>query len=76
MCKPSAPKMPAAPELPPMPAPPPERQAARMPNRGAVSADIEARVGDRMRSTTATILTSGSGVTEMAQTGGKTLLGQ
>lgn len=47
-----------------------------MPNRGAVSADIEARVGDRMRSTTATILTSGSGVTEMAQTGGKTLLGQ
>lgn len=73
MCKPKAPPMPA---MPPMPAPPPERQAAKMPNRGAVSADVEARVGDRMRSTTATILTSGSGVTQMAQTGGKTLLGQ
>lgn len=73
MCKPKAPPMPV---MPPLPAPPPERQAAKMPNRGVVSADMEARVGDRMRSTTPTILTSGSGALSMADTEKKTLLGQ
>lgn len=67
MC--SRPKTPPAPEL------PPERAAMRAPGRGTVDAAAR-RTTDRMRSTTDTILTSGSGVTMSGQTQGKTLLGQ
>ena len=63
-------KTPAAPQM------PPERQASRQPNMGAVQTDMEARTRDRMRASTPTILTSGSGATTMDETEKKTLLGQ
>lgn len=64
------PDMPAAPQM------PAETQAMKQPDAGAVRSSVSRRVGDRMRSGTDTILTSGSGVTAYAPTANKTLLGQ
>ena len=67
MCMPKTPKMPEV-------VLPPERAQMRNPSR----ADTEGagdRTRDRVRAGTRTILTSGSGVTDSAQTGKKTLLG-
>lgn len=63
------------PDAPPPPEMPPERAAMRAPDRGA-TAGAARRTTDRMRGTTNTILTSGSGVTNGGMTQGKTLLGQ
>lgn len=69
MCVFNTPKMPAAPEL------PPEAAAMKSPDRAAVRDAAGQRTTDRMRSGARTILTSGSGVTSMAETEKKTLLG-
>lgn len=69
MCM-SAPSMPAPPEL------PPQMAAAKAPDRAAARASSGTRATDRMRSSTPTILTSGSGVSMMGDTAKKTLLGQ
>lgn len=69
MCILSKPDIPPAPEL------PPERAAMRAPDQSGVRADVTSRVTDRMRAGAGTILTSGSGVTTMADTDKKTLLG-
>lgn len=55
---------------------PPETAAMRQPDNAAVRTAQERRVTDRVRSMAPTILTSGSGVTERAETEKKTLLGQ
>lgn len=59
----------------PAPTPVVERQASRSPDGTAVAASGR-RTMDRVRAGSNTILTSGSGVTQQAQTQGKTLLGQ
>lgn len=69
MCILSKPDMPPAPEL------PPERAAMRAPDAAGVRANATSRVTDRMRAGAGTILTSGSGVSTMASTDKKTLLG-
>lgn len=55
---------------------PPQMAAARAPDRAAARSASSTRATDRMRSSTPTILTSGSGVTMMGDTDKKTLLGQ
>jgi len=67
MCKMKAPKMP------PMPEPPPPRAVAKDPDGGY--SGMDRRYKDRFRSGSKTILTSGLGVLESAQTQLKTLLG-
>ena len=56
--------------------PVPDRAASRLPDGSAAKTAAGRRTGDRVRSGANTILTSGSGVSSMAQTSGKTLLGQ
>lgn len=53
---------------------PPERAAMKAPDRTATS-NAQEMMRDRVRAGTQTILTSGSGVTDSAMTGKKTLLG-
>lgn len=65
----STPK-PQAPVLPPEPA------QTRAPDAGAARSQVGRRTMDRSRAATDTVLTSGSGVTDFAQTSKKTLLGQ
>jgi len=67
MCKMKAPKMPPMPEI------APARAIAREPDGGRDS--IRRNYRDRFRSGANTILTSGMGVLENAQTQLKTLLG-
>lgn len=55
---------------------PPEPAQMKQPDAGAVRTTTGRRTEDRVRSGTSTILTSGSGVTDFAETGKKTLLGQ
>lgn len=69
MCMFSTPT-PAAPVL------PPENAAMKAPDGGAVRTATGRRTSDRVRAGADTILTSGSGVTSMAPTDKKTLLGQ
>lgn len=59
----------------PEPEMPTERQAQRLPDGQTVQSNTARRMTDRMRAGANTVLTSGSGVTESAATGGKTLLG-
>lgn len=53
-----------------------ERQGARSPDAGAARSSAGRRTTDRVRAGASTILTSGSGLTNTAQTQGATLLGQ
>jgi len=62
------------PETPETPQLPTERAAMRQPDSAVVS-NTTRRAKDQARSATATILTSGSGVTAAAPTAKKTLLG-
>ena len=55
---------------------PTEYAAQRAPDGDAVRSSTSRRTLDRMRSGQNTVLTSGSGVSETAATGKKTLLGQ
>lgn len=55
---------------------PPETAQMKQPDGGAVRTATGRRTADRIRAGSDTILTSGSGVTEAAPTGKKTLLGQ
>lgn len=55
---------------------PPEYAAMREPDQGAVRSSVASKTKDKLRSGANTILTSGSGVTQAAQTDKKTLLGQ
>lgn len=55
---------------------PPESAAMKAPDAGAARTAAGRRTGDRVRGGTDTILTSGSGVMDMAPTEKKTLLGQ
>lgn len=55
---------------------PAETAAMKAPDAGAVRTAAGRRTGDRFRSGADTILTSGSGVMDMAPTEKKTLLGQ
>lgn len=64
------------PSTPPPPVMPPEPAQMKQPDAGAVRTTTGRRTEDRVRSGTSTILTSGSGVTDFAETGKKTLLGQ
>lgn len=57
-----------------MPEMPAEKQASKAPD-GTQTGSAARRATDRMRGATSTILTSGSGVTDAAATGKKTLLG-
>lgn len=59
---------PAAPTM------PPEYAQQRAPDGGTAST-AGRRTADRLRAGSSTVLTSGSGVTSMADTGKKTLLG-
>jgi len=59
----------------PTPQLPPERQAARTVSRSDIGEDVGARVRDRIRAGSNTILTSGSGVMQPGTTEKKTLLG-
>ncbi len=70
MCMFSSPKTPPAPQL------PPETAAMKEPDGGAVRTATGRRTQDRVRSGANTILTSGSGVMDTAETDKKTLLGQ
>lgn len=63
----------SAPDIPPVQMPT-ERQAARAPDAEASNA-ASRRATDRLRGASSTVLTSQSGVTQNAATGGKTLLG-
>lgn len=54
---------------------PPEYQQQRLPDAGQARNNVSARVKDRMRAASGTVLTSGSGVTASAPTERKTLLG-
>lgn len=54
---------------------PVETAAMKSPDGGAVKNEAQRRVSDNMRARAPTILTSGSGVTDMATTEKKTLLG-
>ncbi|MGL4196536.1 MAG: hypothetical protein ACRCSX_02065 [Allorhizobium sp.] len=65
----------SAPTLPPVQMPV-ERAAARAPDGGSATSGAARRATDRARASATTILTSGSGVSQQAATGGKTLLGQ
>lgn len=69
MCLVSVPT-PAAPKL------PPEYAQMRQPDGGEARSTAGRRTADALRAGTGTILTSGSGVTSLAQTQKKTLLGQ
>ncbi|MFZ5692443.1 MAG: hypothetical protein ACOY5F_14435 [Pseudomonadota bacterium] len=64
--------------VPDIPAPqtPPETQEMKQPDGAAARSAVSRRTGDRVRSSAATVLTSGSGVTASAPTDKKTLLGQ
>lgn len=64
----------SAPDIPPV-VTPPERAAQLAPDRGAAMDSASRRATDRLRGATSTVLTSGSGVTDSAATGKKTLLG-
>ena len=55
---------------------PPETAQMKQPDGGAVRTATGRRTSDRIRAGTDTILTGGSGVTDAAPTGKKTLLGQ
>lgn len=55
---------------------PPETAQMKQPDGGAVRTATGRRTSDRVRASADTILTSGSGVTDTAATGKKTLLGQ
>lgn len=55
---------------------PPETAAMRNPDSGAIKTAAGRRASDAVQSGSKTILTSGSGVTAMAPTEKKTLLGQ
>lgn len=55
---------------------PPETAQMKQPDGGAVRTATGRRTSDRIRAGTNTVLTSGSGVTDTAATGKKTLLGQ
>lgn len=55
---------------------PVEHAASRAPDGGAVRTATGRRTADRVRAGSDTILTGGSGVTDSAPTGKKTLLGQ
>lgn len=55
---------------------PPEPAQMKQPDSGAVKTATGRRTSDRVRAGANTILTSGSGVTDTADTGKKTLLGQ
>ena len=55
---------------------PTERAQSKEPDGGAVRTATGRRTSDRIRAGTDTILTGGSGVTDAAPTGKKTLLGQ
>jgi len=70
MCMFSKPDTPAPPVMPPEPA------QMRQPDAGAVRSATGRRTEDRVRAGTSTVLTSGSGVTALAETDKKTLLGQ
>jgi len=70
MCKMKAPKAPPPPQI----APP--RSLPREADGGAMRSNVSRRQSDRLRSGSNTILTSGLGVLESAQTELKTLLGQ
>lgn len=59
----------------PTPEMPAERQAARAPDGGSLTDGAARRKTDQIRGATSTVLTSGSGVTDTAATGKKTLLG-
>ena len=59
----------------PDPQMPKEYAAQRMPDGSAVKTASGRRASDRVRSGSNTILTSGSGVTQLAPTEKKTLLG-
>lgn len=63
----------SSPSPPQMPA---ETQAMKEPDGGQVRADTRRRTTDRLRSSAQTVLTSGMGATDNAQTAGKVLLGQ
>lgn len=67
MCMMSRPKMPEV-------VLPPERAAMKAPDRTATG-NAQDMMRDRVRAGSQTILTSGSGVTDSAMTGKKTLLG-
>lgn len=55
---------------------PPEPAQMKQPDAGAVRTATGRRTEDRMRAGAQTVLTSGSGVTQVAPTDKKTLLGQ
>ena len=55
---------------------PPETAQMKQPDGGAVRTATGRRTSDRIRAGTNTVLTGGSGVTDAAATGKKTLLGQ
>lgn len=59
----------------PDPKMPTERQASRLPDGETVQSTTARRTQDRVRASADTVLTSGSGISETAQTGKKTLLG-
>lgn len=59
----------------PDPVIPPERAAMRAPDGGAITDSASRRATDRLRGASSTVLTSGSGVSDNAATGKKTLLG-
>lgn len=63
------------PDIPP-PTPVVERQGARAPDGAAATSAAGRRTMDRVRAGSNTVLTSGGGVMQQAQTQGKTLLGQ
>lgn len=64
------------PDAPPPPVLPPENAQMKQPDAGAVRTATGRRTSDRVRGGTDTVLTSGSGVTALAPTEKKTLLGQ
>lgn len=61
---------------PPEVTPPPEYAQARAPDAGAARSTSGQRERDRARAGSSTVLTSGSGALNPAQTQKKTLLGQ
>lgn len=69
MCLASTPKAPKV-------QPPIEYAQQKSPDYAGARSTAARRTGDRVRSASQTILTSGSGVTETADTEKKTLLGQ
>lgn len=60
----------------PTPTAPKETAAMRAPDGAVVRSNASRRTEDRIRAGADTVLTSGSGVTDFAQTQKKTLLGQ